>query len=414
MPPVVSVSHPRGGLFRRIYYVSLGLFSSHTGAGGKGRGAGMRGMDEGGVGCGADGRASGEAMVAGGAPSSKPAPKPGRLVQYDLVRALAMTFVIIEHSLTIVNYGRKGDMYFSLCRSLFLTCNALFFLISGKFNLRASSTVNLSLFYAKKFATILIPTLLFFVFRTFCDLYPTYGAPAELAHVLLVNMLGGLSNSEYWFLFRLIGYLVVAPFLAHIAIGLSRGGKRLLLVMGIVWPAITLAARTADILLYWDFLFGGYILFFMVGPFVEELLEGWRTPVLVLVTALSCLVAAYLDIRGVTTDFIVETPFYVISGIGVFVVLARLGTHMGGAMSCAVGFVAAHFFTVYLVHIMVLVQISDRLPAVAGPASIALQWVLAAMTLVVSLATAAVVDGLIMNPLSKGFMRLYAGVKGGD
>ncbi len=79
----------------------------------------MRGMDEGGVGCGADGRASGEAMVAGGAPSSKPAPKPGRLVQYDLVRALAMTFVIIEHSLTIVNYGRKGDMYFSLCRSLF-------------------------------------------------------------------------------------------------------------------------------------------------------------------------------------------------------------------------------------------------------------------------------------------------------
>lgn len=177
-----------------------------------------------------------------------------------------MTFVIIEHSLTIVNYGRKGDMYFSLCRSLFLTCNALFFLLSGKFNLRASSTVNLSLFYAKKFATILIPTLLFFVFRTFCDLYPTYGAPAELAHVLLVNMLGGLSNSEYWFLFRLIGYLVVAPFLAHIAIGLSRGGKRLLLVMGIVWPAITLAARTADILLYWDFLFGGYILFFMVGP----------------------------------------------------------------------------------------------------------------------------------------------------
>lgn len=410
----VPASRTRVGTTPVAYTSSLGLCGSRTGAGGKGRGAGVRGTGEGGVGRNVGGEALGKAVVATSAASSRPAAKPRRLVQYDLVRALAMTFVIIDHSLTIVDYGHRGDMYFSLCRSLFLNCNALFFMLSGKFNLGASSTVDLPLFHAKKFATILIPTVLFFVFHTFYDLYPTYGSAAEPSHVLLVNMLGGLSDSGYWFLFRLIGYLVAASFLAYVAIGLSRGGKRLLLVMGIVWPAITLAARTADIPFCWDFLFGGYILFFMVGPFVEELLEGWRTGVLVLVIALSCLVATALDIKGITMDFIVETPFYVISGIGVFVVLARLGTHMGGAMSCAVGFVAAHFFTVYLVHIMVLVQISDRLPAVAGPASIALQWVLAAMTLVVSLATAAVVDGLIMNPLSKGFMRLYAGVKGGD
>lgn len=308
--------------------------------------------------------------------------RPRRLPQYDLIRAIAMTFVIIEHSFTIVNYGRRGDMYFSLCRSLFLTCNALFFLLSGKFNLRASSTADLPLFYAKKSATILIPTLFFFAFRTCYDLYPNLGTPGELAHTMLVNLLGGLNNSEYWFLYRLIGYLAVAPFLSYIAIGLSTAGKKLLVGMGVVWPTITLATRMAGIDLYWDFLFGGYILFFIVGPFIEEVLEKWPTRALVVATVCSCLIATAFDIRGVTSNYIVETPFYVISGIGVFVVLARLGSRMSGLLERAVAFVAAHSFTVYLVHIMVLVQISDRLPAVAGPVSIGFQWVLAAMTVV--------------------------------
>ena len=319
-----------------------------------------------------------------------------------------MTFVIIEHSLTIVNYGHRGDMYFSLCRSLFLTCNALFFLLSGKFNLRASSTVDLPLFYAKKFATILIPTLFFFAFRTCYDLYPNLGTPGELAHTMLVNLLGGLNNSEYWFLYRLVGYLVVAPFLAHVAIGLSPSGKKLLVVMGVVWPAITMATRAAGIGLYWDFLFGGYILFFMVGPFIEEVLEKWPTRALVAATACSCLIAAVFDIRGVTSNYIVETPFYVISGIGVFVVLARLGSRMGGLLERAVAFVAAHSFTVYLVHIMVLVRIAGWLPAITGPASIGLQWVLAAMTFLISLGIATLVDVLLMNPLSKGFMGIFS------
>lgn len=60
-----------------------------------------------------------------------------RLYKYDFVRAVAILFVVAVHSLYFVDQSNPACLwiYWTLL-TLFLTGNALFFLMSGKFNLR--------------------------------------------------------------------------------------------------------------------------------------------------------------------------------------------------------------------------------------------------------------------------------------
>lgn len=57
-----------------------------------------------------------------------------RNIQSDLVRVVAMFFVIAVHT----PLGELGNIWWVnyATRALFFTCNAIFFMLSGKYNLR--------------------------------------------------------------------------------------------------------------------------------------------------------------------------------------------------------------------------------------------------------------------------------------
>ena len=343
------------------------------------------------------------------APAAQPAPaaKP-RLVQYDLVRAVAMTWVIIEHSLQVIDWGEPGRIWYAALESVVLTCNVVFFALSGKFNLGVSASRDPRRFYLKRIVSVVLPTALFFFVRGLYDMRGDYGSVANVLSLFVSNSLGGLGKSEYWFLFVLIGLLAVAPFLALVVNGASKTLQRIFMAMGIGWLAVSLLARDTGVGLYWSFLFSGYCFPFMAGRFIEDLLRGCKSWALLL-AALACSAAnAYLDLTGLTGGIYAETPFYILAGLLYFVVLVRLGERLreGSLVQRAIAFAARHSFTVYLVHYMVLDWLLVHgFPNPAGLRSLVVQPVFALVILVVSLAIAAAVDTLVIQPVSRRLLK---------
>ncbi len=93
-------------------------------------------------------------------------------------------------------------------KTLFFSCNALFFMLSGKFAVRLKKNYRQYLY--KKIITLGIPILICFVFRT----YISGGGYVE-------NILSGFSRTDYWFLYVLLGNVLIAPLLAPAFLSLS-------------------------------------------------------------------------------------------------------------------------------------------------------------------------------------------------
>ena len=96
-----------------------------------------------------------QASAQAGAPPAKP-----RQFKYDFVLFIAMTWVIGVHALTVVDTGRRlGSWYVVLCQAILFTANAIFFMLSGKFNLVRRNSEDWRGFYVRKARGILLPVL---------------------------------------------------------------------------------------------------------------------------------------------------------------------------------------------------------------------------------------------------------------
>lgn len=135
-----------------------------------------------------------------------------RLPEYDLVRVVAMVFVVAVHSLMVVDTSVRAGVITEVAgQSLFFTANALFFLLSGRFNLRDVPDGKLDDFYLKKFRGVILPALVIFFVRALYDLRVD---PVSLRHVVgyfVRGSLGQYSGIEYWFIFSLAKLLLAAP-----------------------------------------------------------------------------------------------------------------------------------------------------------------------------------------------------------
>ena len=80
-------------------------------------------------------------------------PDAGRQYAYDVVRVVAMTFVVAVHSLVVIDQSSTIlFLVFAVGQAVFFTANALFFMLSGKFNMRERETpTDLARYYVRRF-----------------------------------------------------------------------------------------------------------------------------------------------------------------------------------------------------------------------------------------------------------------------
>lgn len=327
-----------------------------------------------------------------------------RLYAYDVVRVIAMVFVVAVHSLMVVDVSWPGgSFYTSMCQALFFTANALFFMLSGKFNLRERKTdSSLKRYYAKRARNFLIPILILFFVRTIYDLVPQGGGVGVVAKEFAKNAIGGFNAMEYWFVFTLFGYLLAAPFVAGGIASLTSFGKKCFVGIGFGYFALATLFENMNIEFSWGYLFGGFAFVFFLGAFVDELAANRRN---VAIVAAVGIVAFSTNVLLVTAGWGVHafdlSPLYTMTAVALYVVV--LYAFRNARPNRVVSFLAQHSFSVYLVHMMVLLPLGRSLPHFSGVLSFGAHIGVTCVVFAITLLLAIAIDAVLVKPCQRLF-----------
>lgn len=329
-----------------------------------------------------------------------------RLFGYDLIRFVAMLFVVAVHSLMVVDdLDGVGAYYIWTGQAVFFTANALFFILSGRFNLRERTDDGaLRRFYLGRFRNIILPISVIFVIRTAYDLYPSWPGFLAAFKALVINTIYGFNSMEYWFVYALVGFLLAAPFVAHMTSRMTKLEIRYFVIIGLAYQFALMLLANMGIPLGWTYMFGGFAFAFCLGPLVEKIVcDDRRFIVLEILSAVCLATTVFLVSRGWSANAFDLSPLYTILSAGIYLLLLRAGNKMQS--NAFVTFAAKHSFSVYLIHMMVLLPVASALPKVWGPASIGMHILTTAIVFVVSLFISIVLDRIVIDPLKALFDR---------
>lgn len=332
---------------------------------------------------------------------------------FDAVRVVAMTFVVAVHTLFVVDVASRSGYVFDLTgKSLFLSANALFFLLSGKLNIRVIPDERVGVYYFKKARNILIPVLVFFLAFTLYSSYPEFDVIATLK-AFLVGALGGYAGMAYWFMFSLVGFLLVAPFLGR---AFDQMGDRTLaafIILGFGFSIARTIASNVGVGFSWGYPFEGFFFTFCLGAVLDRIINtDQRFRVLMALSTVCFLMSALLVAGGYGVGAYDVSPLYTIYSVGLFMLITRVGRHVLERFSLAeraCAFVAKRSFSVYMVHVMLLVPLSAPFIGYGGIASIFAQMGFTVITLAASLALSVLADLLVVGPLQRLFDRARCG-----
>jgi surface polysaccharide O-acyltransferase-like enzyme len=137
---------------------------------------------------------------------------PPRIVYADMLRLVAIFFVVLIHACTLYMYDYNLNLRIWSQTLIFDSfsrwCLPIFFMLSGMFLLNPKKEEPLSVFYKKRFATVLIP------FITWTIIYAFRKSDVEGGLSVLSAFKIALSGPIYyhlWFVYTLVGLYLITP-----------------------------------------------------------------------------------------------------------------------------------------------------------------------------------------------------------
>lgn len=327
-----------------------------------------------------------------------------RQYRYDFVRAVAITLVIAVHCHFFLDASTPLSSWaYEIAIVPLMTCNPIFFLLSGRLNLRErSDDADTLRYYSHKVRNILIPVLVLFLIRTLFATPPLANDPLAIAKEFAKGTLWGFESTECWFIFELAGMLAVAPFFSHAIAHMSRFEKSVLLGLGVAYNAGCTLLQMLGHDLAWGFPFAGFLLYFIMGGFIEEYLESARVRRTLYVLAIPLvLLTAALMRSGAPRIFYETSPTFIVISLAAYSALLRLGARLRPRRG--ISFVARHSFTIYLTHMLLLNPLLSLIGAATGLSGIVRWVIMVPVVLLGSLLASSVVDALVITPIKRAY-----------
>lgn len=332
-----------------------------------------------------------------------------RDVQSDLVRVVAMFFVIAVHTPLEELGGIWWVNYFT--RALFFTCNAMFFMLSGKYNLRfniepGKEKQYYKAYYSKKLIGIVVP---FIVYSFLLYLY-------EVREILFDTGIVALWNNFWhkffcenhathlWFMYSLIGMLLCAPFLARMLTALSDFEMHLLVILIFVWSFLKIIL-CVDILnkpfVFNNWIFEGWIVYFILGFYCDKLKKHIPLFVGIGVAALilTTLQKQFCERSQNIWDL---SPLYALLVLGVYLFIERICVVKSKVGKELITVIAKYSFSVYIVHYAVKDWVVSSKVFVGlnqNMSSLALWLFRVVIIFVISFVIGIVIDSVLINNL---------------
>jgi surface polysaccharide O-acyltransferase-like enzyme len=335
----------------------------------------------------------------------------------DLIRVVAIYLVVMIHvSGQLTNAWGKipvdqwviADIYGAVAR----ISVPLFFMISGYLLLPRSES--LRIFFTKRMVKILIP----FVVWSLIYLFWFCGDYANKCTANLVSQLLLVKGTYYhlWFLYTLISIYLILPVL-HLMFRPGTDKKILWYLIGL-WlvfqPILTIAKQA------WNFninisppLATGFLCFFVLGsllgemplsrPIVFSAATLWIIGTFATVEGTYLLTLSSGVYNGVFYDFV--SMNVIIASVGAFILLRRIaeaGVFTSPRVQAVTRSLASASFGIYLVHILVMEILNDRIPVFHLNSFIGYSlWSVPLVTTIVFLVSFLLVRGLQKIPVIK-------------
>lgn len=285
-----------------------------------------------------------------------------RITQLDLLRSLAMFFVVAVHTVPYLKPVHGFDIGY-VAGEMFLICDPVFFTLSGYFAIRQPK-VPYADYLWKKFLTVSLPILLYGVLLYF---YVVYQGKEAFSCGSFMRWYHSLIVGEWWFVGALIPFLMLAPWLYEMfeSLGAKRQRALFLLIAAVMtwgiavtcissfaaavrWTGAAAAADTLALLIPTRIIPGGYFVYFCLGYFVKRLPELFSEKIL----RRLCLIGfALWPIGAVSSVFGYKRadPSYLwfFITVAVFIFFGRLRFSCPAA-GRIVSFVAQRSYSIYL------------------------------------------------------------------
>lgn len=326
-----------------------------------------------------------------------------RIYAYDFIRAFAIVMVVAVHCVPD-GPSNAAHIYAAFMKALLFPCNAIFFVMSGIFNVKASYLDNPRRYYYHKVRNILIPALIYMFIYT---VYDMVRQPGPLHMELLpetygINAFSSYTNGIFWFVMDIFVMLLVAPFFALSFENIDSKTAKTFFVMFIVFSGLNLVGICLGTGFGWPWPLATFFTLFLLGPAANRIVIRHRGALISIL--FSCVaISTILILVGVPHHPVNDnTPFYFVAGVSLFLLLKEWGFKL--KENKAIKLISKYSFSIYMCHLMALPYISSVMPQMTKPLA---HITLTAVTLVAALLISTFVDSLIVKPIQKLSDRIY-------
>jgi surface polysaccharide O-acyltransferase-like enzyme len=291
-----------------------------------------------------------------------------REIQYDYLRVIAVIAIIMVHSIPAEASNYKQWLFSAAFMPVLLSFVGIYFMLSGLFILD-HGTENILSFYKKRFCTIVIP----FGFYTgiYYFYYSVYLGQEKLtvfAHIK-AWFLGWLTETtpmapHMWFMYVILALYLCAPFLARMLQTMSDHELKIFLAMILIIQSILVYLPSLGILVEESFqymIFKGWLIYFVLGYSLKRLYHNSRfLPFAAAGLAGFALTMLQKYFTPSFTPGIHDlAPTMIAMASSIFLFFESYGNVSVPVMTKACGFVSRHSYSVYLIHYLVLGQLSN-------------------------------------------------------
>lgn len=336
--------------------------------------------------------------------------KTDREFSYDLIRVLAMIFVIGVH---LPLEFTDNIWIFTIKSAVFLTCNGMFYMLSGKFNLSKSfeTEADYVVFYKKKFINIVFP---FMVWTCLLFAYDYKSLLFCMSMKQIVNAFGETvfvtnPSTHIWFMYPLIGFLISAPFLSKLISSLTEKEIRILFSVGMIWELITVILINGIINVsnpFSGWFLENFMFCFVLGGIYKRIVNNGKKLKRYITIGLVALVLTILWVvllPNRSSRAYDLSPAYALTTMGFFLFIENKANFSNLIISKIISFAARHSYGIYFIHQLVINWVEYHLRMFSGVRGYLLKYI---VVIGISLLCAVVVDLIFINPIKTLLSRL--------
>ncbi|MDW2796602.1 acyltransferase [Clostridium boliviensis] len=293
-----------------------------------------------------------------------------RKIQYDYLRVIAVIAIIMVHSIPAETANNRQWLFLAAILPVLLSFVGIYFMLSGLF-LLDHGTENILAFYKNRLCTIVIPFGFYTgVYYIYYKVYLGEDKLSVFTHVknwFLDWLTGSVPMAPHlWFMYVILAFYLCAPFLARMLRCMNDHELKIFLVMIFMIQSIQVYLPPLHLLTEEAFqymIFKGWLIYFVLGYSLKRLFHNSRYLPFAAVGLAGFAVTMFQKcFTPLFTPGIHDmAPTMIGMAACIFMFFEQYADVSIPGITNAFGLVSRHSYSVYLIHYLVLGQLSTAI-----------------------------------------------------